>query len=50
VLFKHEGCLSATQQLDIFESATIQFETPLRKNQKGHKKQPYMFRESRKRI
>ena len=50
VLLVDRGYLSATQQLDLFESANIKLETPMRKNQKGYKKQPYIFRKSRKRI
>ena len=50
VLLGDRGYLSATQQLDLFESANIKLETPMRKNQKGYKKQPYVFRKSRKRI
>ena len=50
MLLGDRGYLSATQQLDLFESANIKLETPMRKNQKGYKKQPYIFRKSRKRI
>lgn len=42
--------LSSTQQLDLFQSANIILETPMRMNQKGYTKQPYIFRKSRKRI
>ena len=44
------GYLSSTLQLDLFETANIKLETPMRINQIGYKKQPYIFRKSRKRI
>lgn len=50
VILGNRGYLSATQQLDLFETANIKLETPMRVNQKGYKKQPYIFRKSRKRI
>lgn len=50
VLLGDKGYLSAEQQLDLFESANIVLETPMRMNQKSYKKQPYIFRKSRKRI
>jgi len=50
VLLGDKGYLSATQQLDLFESANIKLATPKRKNQKGYKKQPYISRKSRKKI
>jgi hypothetical protein len=37
-------------QLDLFQTVNIKLETPMRINQKGYKKQPYIFRKSRKRI
>jgi len=46
----NRGYLSATIQLDLFETANIKLETPMRINQIGYKKQPYIFRKSRKRI
>jgi len=50
VLIGDRGYLSTTQQLDLFETANIILETPMRRNQKNYKKQPYIFRKSRKRI
>lgn len=50
VLLGDKGYLSATWQLDLFESANIRLETPLRSNQKGYTKQPFIFRKARKRI
>ena len=50
VLLGDRGYLSSTIQLDLFETANIKLETPMRVNQAGYKKQPYIFRKSRKRI
>ena len=50
VLLGDKGYLSSSQQLDLFETANITLKTPMRKNQKGYRKQPYIFRKSRKRI
>lgn len=50
VLLGDRGYLSATIQLDLFETANIKLETPMRSNQKNYKSQPYIFRKSRKRI
>lgn|SRR5690554_549307 len=44
------GYLSVDYQLNLFESSQIILETPMRKNQVNYKKQPYVFRKSRKRI
>lgn len=45
-----KGYLSQTIQLDLFNSVNIKLETPMKSNQKDYKKQPYMYRKSRKRI
>jgi hypothetical protein len=50
MLLGDKGYLSSSQQLDLFETANIKLETPMRRNQKGYVKQPYIFRKSRKRI
>ena len=50
VLLGDRGYLSSTQQVDLFQTANIVLETPMRMNQKSYKKQPYVFRKSRKRI
>jgi len=50
VLIGDKGYLSASQQLDLFQTAKITLDTPMRKNQKEFKKQPYIFKKSRKRI
>ena len=49
-LLGDKGYLSGDQQLDLFNSAGVKLETPMRMNQEGYKKQPYIFRKSRKRI
>lgn len=50
VLLGDKGYLGAQHQIDLFETANIRLETPMRKNQNEYKKQPYIFRKSRKRI
>jgi hypothetical protein len=50
VLLGDRGYLSSTQQLDLFQTANIVLETPMRMNQKDYMPQPYIFRKSRKRI
>ncbi len=50
VVLGDKGYLSETIQLDLFQTVNIKIETPKRSNQKGAKKQPYIFRKSRKRI
>lgn len=50
VLLGDRGYLSSALQLDLFETASIKLETPMRTNQIGYKKQAYVFRKSRKRI
>ena len=50
VVLVDRGYLSETIQLDLFQSANIKLETPKRTNQKNYKKQPYVFRKTRKRI
>lgn len=49
-LLGDKGYLSSSQQINLFESANIKLEVPMRKNQKGYVKQPFVFRKSRKRI
>jgi hypothetical protein len=44
------GYLSADIQLNLFESAQIKLQTPMRKNQKKYVQQPYVFKKGRKRI
>ncbi len=44
------GYLSAEIQLNLFESCKIKRNTPMRKNQIDYKRQPDIFRKSRKRI
>lgn len=50
LLLGDRGYLSTNCQLDLFESAKITLETPMRSNQHNYKKQAYIFRKSRKRI
>jgi len=49
-LIGDKGYLSSEVQLNLFETCNIRLNTPMRRNQKGYKKQPYVFRKSRKRI
>ena len=42
--------LSSKYQLNLFEIQNIRLETPMRVNQHNYKKQPYIYRKSRKRI
>ena len=50
VLIGDKGYLSAQIQLNLFETASIQLETPKRKNQKDYKPQAYIYKKKRKRI
>lgn len=50
VLLGDKGYLSQTLQLDLFNEASIQLETPKRKNQKDFKPQFFLFKKHRKRI
>ncbi len=50
VLIGYKGYLNQEQELDLFTTAKIKLEVPMRKNQINYKKQPYIFRKSRKRI
>jgi hypothetical protein len=49
-LIGDRGYLSAEIQLNLFETCNIKLNTPMRKNHHNYKKQPYIFRKSRKRI
>ena len=49
-LLGDKGYLSSEMQIDLFNYAHIELETPKRVNQKDYKPQPYIFRKSRKRI
>lgn len=50
MLLGDKGYLSQTIQLDLFNEANIQLETPKRMNQKDYKPQFYPFKKYRKRI
>ena len=49
-LIADKGYLSSEIQLNLFETCNIKLNTPMRKNQKNLKEQPFIFRKSRKRI
>ncbi len=49
-LIADKGYLSSEFQLNLFETYNIKLNTPMRRNQKNYKEQPYIFRKSRKRI
>jgi len=50
VLLGDKGYLSSSLQLDLFHTANVRLETPMRANQKNYKKQDWIFRKTRKRI
>jgi hypothetical protein len=50
VLIGDKGYLSSSLQLDLFHTANIRLETPMRNNQKNYKRQPWVFRKTRKRV
>ena len=50
VLIGDKGYLSDDYQIDLFTSSQITLEVPMRVNQHDYKKQPYLFRKTRKRI
>ncbi|MBA7567382.1 IS982 family transposase ISFba2 [subsurface metagenome] len=45
-----KGYLCLEDQINLFETARIRLETPMRSNQKNYRKQPYVYRKMRKRI
>ena len=45
-----KGYLCFEDQMDLFETARIRLETPMRSNQKNYRRQPYVYRKVRKRI
>ena len=45
-----KGYLSINYRQDLFSSKQIRLEVPMRVNQSGYKKQPFVFRKARKRI
>ena len=50
ILIGDKGYLSASYQLDLFQTDNIRLETPVRANQNNYKKQPYIHRKTRKKI
>lgn len=49
-LLADKGYLSSAYQLNLFENYRIKLEVPMRKNQLGYQKQPFIPSKSRKRI
>ena len=47
-LIADRGYLSTQIQLNLFESCNIKLDTPMRKNQKNYKEQPYIYRKKKK--
>lgn len=45
-----KGYLSASQQIDLFYSAGIELQTPMRSNQHGYRPWPTVFKSARRRI
>ncbi|MBS3739710.1 MAG: transposase, partial [Psychroflexus sp.] len=50
VILGDKGYLSQNVQIDLFDQANIELETPKRKNQKDYQPQFYQFKKYRKRI
>jgi hypothetical protein len=50
VVLGDKGYLSSSVQLDLFHTAQIKLETPMRRNQVNYQKQEWIFRKTRKRI
>ena len=50
VLIGDKGYISHQQQLNLFETANVKLEVPMRRNQDNYQKQPYVFSKTRKRI
>lgn len=50
VLLGEKGDLSAEVQLSIFDNQQIELSTPMCKNQRDYREQPFVFKKSRKRI
>ena len=50
IVIGDKGYLSAQWQLDLFNLCNVQLNTPVRRNQKDQKPQPFIFKKSRKRI
>ena len=50
LILADKGYLSNEYQLNLFQTSRIRLNTPMRSNQHGYKKQPFLFRKTRKRI
>ncbi|MFC1557375.1 IS982 family transposase [candidate division KSB1 bacterium] len=50
LILADKGYLSNEYQLSLFNESRIRLNTPMRSNQHGFKKQPFLFRKTRKRV
>ncbi len=50
MILADKGYLSGEYQLNLFEESRIRLNTPMRSNQRNYRKQPFLFRKTRKRI
>ena len=50
MILADKGYLSSEYQLNLFEESRIRLNTPMRSNQRNYRKQPFLFRKTRKRI
>jgi hypothetical protein len=50
MILADKGYLSSEYQLNLFEESRIRLNTPMRSNQRHYRKQPFLFRKTRKRI
>lgn len=50
LLLADKGYLSAQQQIDLFYSAGIELQTPMRRNQQGYQPWPKVFKTARRRV
>lgn len=50
LLLADKGYLSARQQVDLFYSAGIELQTPMRSNQRNYQPWPYAYKKARRRV
>jgi len=50
LLLADKGYLSGKQQIDLFYSAGIELQTPMRRNQHGYRRWPKIFKTARRRV
>lgn len=50
LLLADKGYLSGKQQIDLFYSAGIELQTPMRRNQRGYRPWPKVFKTARRRV